>query len=258
MDKQTEIKGNPLTKELYSIDWASRFDQYQKFEESINQDLESILTKVEELIKQSIEITPDLNDFNTLQSRLQDCEPNSKDWHAVAMLINLRTINLALPKRMTHTAALCAMDIMGHLRKSTHETPLKAAPLEEYIAKNTVKNQSAKKRAKPKSQASQRSKPKAVKSTPAPEKKKIAEHAKEAKQEPAVAENVVIKKLTSEVAGDEDKPLSIRCSEVANKLAEEYPQYTLTAIRVMTAEKLGVTRQYVENLDIKPARFKSG
>jgi hypothetical protein len=40
-------------------------------------------------------------------------------------------------------------------------------------------------------------------------------------------------------------------------LAEEYPQYTLTAIRVMTAEKLGVTRQYLENLDIKPKRFQT-
>lgn len=56
---------------------------------------------------------------------------------------------------------------------------------------------------------------------------------------------------------DDSGPLVTRCYEVANKLADEYPEYTLTAIRVMTAEKLGVTRQYVENLDIKPVRFKS-
>jgi len=74
----------------------------------------------------------------------------------------------------------------------------------------------------------------------------------------AKTENVVIKKLAAEAGLDDDKVLEARCYEVASSLAEEYPEYTLTAIRVMTAEKLGVTRQFVENLDIKPARFKNG
>ena len=74
---------------------------------------------------------------------------------------------------------------------------------------------------------------------------------------PAKTENVVIKKLAEDAGPESSNDISEECYRVACALAEEYPEYTLTAIRVMTAEKLGVTRQFLENLDIRPDKFKN-
>ena len=47
-----------------------------------------------------------------------NAKPDSPDWHYLSMLIHFRTIKAALPKGLTATATLSAIEVMGHMWKS--------------------------------------------------------------------------------------------------------------------------------------------
>ena len=256
MDRNKGMETSPRTKELYSIDWAVRFDEFRKFDQGSYSDLNSLLTNIKKIIESELDDSSDqLNNLEVLQNKYKNAKKDSPEWHRLSILINLKIIHSAIPKGMTATATLSAIQIMEHMWKANQATQV----IESTPARTT--NQPSKKKAgtskatakkttapaKKKVQQIKSSKPAATKKTPAKVESKQSNK----------TENVVIKKLADEVGLDESKPLATRCYEVASSLAEEYPEYTLTAIRVMTAEKLGVTRQYIENLDIRPARFKN-
>ncbi len=258
------METSPLTKELYSIDWATRFEQYQKYEKVNFDDLYTLLSKIEETIENSLSNKNNLDTIVGLRTRMDDAKPESPEWHYLSMLIHFRTIKAALTKGLTATATLSAIQIMGHMWRSLAiQLESEDATASQTIAPKSTTRKSGnataaktnnRSKAKSKNTAAAAKSSKTASEEPA--KSKPATKQSKRKESPPVTENVVIKKLTADADPDDDKPLAARCHDVANSLADEYPQYTLTAIRVMTAEKLGVTRQYVENLDIKPARFK--
>lgn len=265
MEDNTGMETSPLTQELYSIDWAVRFDEFRKYDETSHTDLHQLLAKIENIVESEIENTDgDLNDIKVLTNKFNKAKVESPQWHRLSMLIHLKIILAAIPKGLTATATLSAIQIMEHLWKVSsveQQAPQSAIiqPTPKPKPQQTAKAPVAKatkptaepapsKKAKPVKASTAKTAPKAVVNKSAPNKNKHND---------TQTENVVIKKLAEE-AGLEDKNLATRCYEVASSLASEYPEYTLTAIRVMTAEKLGVTRQFVENLDIKPARFKNG
>ena len=262
MENNTDMETSPLTEELYSIDWAVRFDEFRTYDQSSYTDLHQLLAKIEGLIeKEFASNASDLNDTKVLKAKFNKAKSGSAEWHRLSMLIHLKIILAAIPKGLTATATLSAIQIMEHMWKVVQH--------DQETAK--IKNEAQ----APKASTKAANKKPAVKAvdTPAPRKKtkttkpaaskpvakptsKVSANTTNSKKAQAKTENVVIKKLAAEAGLDDDKILEARCYEVACSLAEEYPEYTLTAIRVMTAEKLGVTRQFVENLDIKPARFK--
>ena len=255
------METSPLTKELYSIDWAARFEQFQQYEKLNYDDLDMLLNKIEQTIESSLENKNGIDNVESLQNRLHKAKPDSTEWHHLSMLVNLHIIKTAIPKGLTPTATLSAIQIMSHMWRTLE------SGLEENSSAQLriVKSNSAPPQTQTRAPAKQNRRTKSSEKTTTNKQKKVnnskptrksAAKSAVANKETAVTENVVIKSLTKEAGSEDDKPLALRCHEVANSLADEYPQYTLTAIRVMTAEKLGVTRQYVENLDIKPARFK--
>ena len=243
------METSTLTKELYSIDWATRFEQYQKYEKVNFDDLYTLLSKIEETVENSLSNKNDLDTIVGLRTRLDDAKPESPEWHYLSMLIHFRTVKAALTKGLTATATLSAIQIMGHMWRSLAiQMEAEDASASQTIAAKPTSRKSSgagttaktnnRSKAKSKSTASA---PKSRKTTSEePAKTKVAAKQSKRKESPPVTENVVIKKLTADADPDDDKPLAARCHDVANSLADEYPQYTLTAIRVMTAEKLGV------------------
>ena len=74
------------------------------------------------------------------------------------------------------------------------------------------------------------------------------------KQEPG--SNTIIMKLSSSSGKKSGAKLSIpeQCQEAINLLTEQFPGYDMVAIRNMAAEKVGVSPQYIENLNILPEK----
>ncbi len=271
MEDNKGMETSPLTQELYSIDWAVRFDEFRKYDQTSYTDLHQLLAKIENIVESEIDnVDGDLNDIKVLTNSFNKAKTDTPHWHRLSILIHLKIVLAAIPKGLTATATLSAIQIMEHMWK--------------VLSKEQQASQSGNVQAKPKAKAkaaksSPTVTPSVAKATAEPASRKKSPPVKTAttktnnnksnnkstaktspskrKNNHTQTENVVIKKLAEE-AGLEDKAMATRCYEVASSLAEEYPEYTLTAIRVMTAEKLGVTRQFVENLDIKPARFKNG
>ena len=259
MDRNNGMDTSPLTKELYSIDWAVRFDEYRKFDQGSYSDLNSLLTNIKKIVENELDASRDqLNNLDVLQKKYKGAKSGSPEWHRLSILINLKIIHSAIPKGLTATATLSAIQIMEHMWKAQQNTQAAKSDApnssQQNINKQTT-NKAASQNTRKKPAVAAKKKVQPIKSgKPAASRKSPPKaDSKEANK----TENVVIKKLADEVGMDENKPLATRCYEVASSLAEEYPEYTLTAIRVMTAEKLGVTRQYIENLDIRPARFKN-
>ena len=255
MESQAGMKTSPITTELYSIDWAVRFDEFRKFDEGSHSDLNELLSKIEQLVVNDMSSTSeDTNNIEVLRKKFNTEKTGSLNWHRLSIIINIRIIQAAMPKGLTATATLSAMQIMEHIWKVLDN---------EEVASNeetsSATAQQPSKQVKPKKTtpitATAKKKKTTVKSKTNTSPQNKLSSAKKTK--PQSTENVVIKKLADEAGLDENKPLATQCYEVASALAQEYPEYTLTAIRVMTAEKLGVTRQFIENLDIKPARFKN-
>lgn len=265
---------NPLTEELYSIDWSKRFDTYDKANASIYDDLDSILTKIEGIIAKTLDVGK-LQDIDSLKTYLAKTTAGTAEWRAITMLIDLRTLTAAKSKHLDHTAILCAMQIMGALWQSitdTHTSELNAIARKKVVKKSNLDKKNAKS-SKPILQSVPKPLPTTTnndseilnveaKGTANVVINNLAQHAEamESKVPPGNRDNPAIIKVTEnrqEETSGVNIPLSVQCAQVAEMLAEEYPQYTLTAIRVMTAEKLGVTRQYLENLDIKPKRFQT-
>ena len=267
MENNTSMETSPLTEELYSIDWAVRFDEFRKYDQTSYTDLHQLLAKIDNIVESEIDSTDgDLDDIKVLQDKFSKAKVASPEWHRLSMLIHLKIVLAAIPKGLTATATLSAIQIMEHLwkvsnaeQKATQSAIIQSAPQPNSKPQTTTTKAPATKANKPVAESTAKQKAKLVKSTPAKAAPKAAAKPAENKNKnnDTQTENVVIKKLAEE-AGLEDKNLAIRCYEVASSLADEYPEYTLTAIRVMTAEKLGVTRQFIENLDIKPARFNNG
>ncbi len=258
------METSPLTEELYSIDWAVRFDEFRKYDQSSYTDLHQLLAKIEGLVEcQFAKDVGDLNDTKVLTAQFKKAKAGSAHWHHLSMLIHLKIILAAIPKGLTATATLSSIQIMEHLWKVVESEQVTSAAVQNNVAKTNKTPANKKPSIKAVPEPSPRKKTKSAKAAPAANKAPVKTANKSSaktvdkKSEPKT-ENVVIKKLAAEAGLDDDEILEARCYEVACSLAEEYPEYTLTAIRVMTAEKLGVTRQFVENLDIKPARFKNG
>lgn len=263
---------NPLTEELYSIDWSKRFDTYDKANASIYDDLDSILTKIEGIIAKTLDVG-ELQTIDSLKNYLAKTTAGTPERRAITMLIDLRTLGVAKSKHLDHTAIICAMQIMSALWQSITDANANepGSSAKKKVAKKSSPAKKQAKSAKPKLQ----SVPKPLPKTAATESQilsveatgnvvinNLAHHAEamESKIPPGEIDDSAIMKAAEspqEEVSEDNIPLSVQCAQVADMLAEEYPQYTLTAIRVMTAEKLGVTRQYLENLDIKPKRFQT-
>ncbi len=266
MNDDTHMVTSPLSEALYSVDWAVRFDEFRKYNQSSYNDIHQLLADIDKLVESQIPSEfGDLSDTKVLTDRFNKAKTGSTEWYCLSMLIHSKIIMAAIPKGLTATATLSAIQIMESMWKIVEQQD--KATTSAQITSNkasTSKPASNKPAVKPVQNTVPRKKPKAANPTPvakkAPSKPAAKAPVKSAanKKNEAKTENVVIKKLAAEAGLDEDKILEAKCYEIASSLAEEYPEYTLTAIRVMTAEKLGVTRQFVENLDIKPARFKSG
>jgi hypothetical protein len=252
-----QIETSPLTQELYSIDWSKRFNEFREAREHNYGPLFSLLTQIEKFVKKQLNTQlEELGDINKLEQKFNKAEPESDQWHCLSILINLKIIHAAIPRGLTSTATLSAMQIMEHMWKVLarhHETQSTgqsvARPSGQKPAKATAPERPAD------SNSKTDKKPEQVKQT-------LANYTSRAKNNKPAAkssktENVVIKKLAESAGSDSSNDLADECYRVACALAEEYPEYTLTAIRVMTAEKLGVTRQFIENLDIRPDRFKN-
>ena len=81
---------------------------------------------------------------------------------------------------------------------------------------------------------------------------KAREHAK---QDPG--SNTIIMKLASSTGKRPGAKLSIpeQCQDAVNMLTQQFPGYDMVAIRHMAAEKVGVSPQYIENLNILPERL---
>ena len=65
-------------------------------------------------------------------------------------------------------------------------------------------------------------------------------------------------KLASSSGGKRTADMSIpeQCQQAVNYFCELFPGYDLIAIRNMAAEKVGVSPQYIENLNILPEDSK--
>ena len=83
---------------------------------------------------------------------------------------------------------------------------------------------------------------------------KILKKREHEKQEPG--SNTIIMKLSSSSGKKSGAKLSIpeQCQEAINILTEQFPGYDMVAIRNMAAEKVGVSPQYIENLNILPEK----
>ena len=74
------------------------------------------------------------------------------------------------------------------------------------------------------------------------------------RQEPG--SNTIIMKLASSTGKRSGAKLSIpeQCQDAINMLTEQFPGYDMVAIRNMAAAKVGVSPQYIENLNILPEK----
>ncbi len=118
MENNTSMETSPLTQELYSIDWAVRFDEFRKYDQTSYTDLHQLLAKIENIVESEINNTDgDLNDIKILQDRFSKAEIESPEWHRLSMLIHLKIVLAAIPKGLTATATLSAIQIMEHLWK---------------------------------------------------------------------------------------------------------------------------------------------
>ncbi len=81
---------------------------------------------------------------------------------------------------------------------------------------------------------------------------KLIKGREHARQEPG--SNTIIMKLASSSGKRPDGKLSVpeQCQQAINILTEQFPGYDMVAIRYMAAEKVGVSPQYIENLNIRP------
>ena len=81
---------------------------------------------------------------------------------------------------------------------------------------------------------------------------KILKDREHVKQAPG--SNTIIMKLASSTGKRQGTDLSIpeQCQQAINLLTEQFPGFDKVAIRNMAAEKVGVSPQYIENLNILP------
>ena len=84
---------------------------------------------------------------------------------------------------------------------------------------------------------------------------KIIKARDHARQEPG--SNTIIMKLASSSGKRPSGKLSVpeQCQQAINILTEQFPGYDMVAIRHMAAEKVGVSPQYIENLNILPEQM---
>ena len=66
--------------------------------------------------------------------------------------------------------------------------------------------------------------------------------------------NTIVMKLASKSGKKNNTNLSIpeKCQQAVNELCHQFPGYDIVAIRNMAAQKVGVSLQYIENLNILP------
>jgi len=81
---------------------------------------------------------------------------------------------------------------------------------------------------------------------------KVLKKREHEKQDPG--SNTIIMKLSSSNSKRPAGKLSIpeQCQDAINMLTQQFPGYDMVAIRNMAAEKVGVSPQYIENLNILP------
>ncbi len=68
--------------------------------------------------------------------------------------------------------------------------------------------------------------------------------------------NTIIMKLASSAGRGDTAKMSVpeQCQQAVNDISAQFPGYDLVAIRNMAAEKVGVSPQYIENLNILPEK----
>lgn len=81
---------------------------------------------------------------------------------------------------------------------------------------------------------------------------KVLKERNHEKQDPG--SNTIIMKLASSTGKRASGKLSVpeQCQDAINLLTQQFPGYDMVAIRHMAAEKVGVSPQYIENLNILP------
>lgn len=294
MTKKPSTETSPLTKSLLEIDWAERFEAYDQYQSSTHNETEKTLKTIEQIVKKSLGLRK-LPERKNISQELGKYEENSREWHCLCALVKVMTIRCALESGLGSTASLNAIQCVQHIWLADHgelleEMEVATTKTSDTNAEEPVIDPSSQapssKTTKPASPV--RRKAKSTKKADAgkenvtqldiKKKRTASANDKETGTNTIIGENVVLRQMVGNTPDEEtsappaqsvdsssdgdagsaedDRPLSERCQEIADELAVQYPEYTLTAIRVMTAEKLGVSRQYVDNLDITPARFK--
>jgi len=68
--------------------------------------------------------------------------------------------------------------------------------------------------------------------------------------------NTIVMKLASGVKRKSTENLSIpeQCQEAVNIFCQQFPGYDMVAIRNLAAQKVGVSIQYIDNLNILPEK----
>ena len=81
---------------------------------------------------------------------------------------------------------------------------------------------------------------------------KVLKERQHEKQKPGM--QTIVMKLASSAGKQNSEKLSIpeQCQDAINVLSQQFPGYDMVAIRNMAAEKVGVSPQYIENLNILP------
>ena len=68
MEENTGMETSPLTQELFSIDWAVRFDEFRKYDQTSYTDLHQLLANIENLVESELDnVNGDLNYIRLLE-----------------------------------------------------------------------------------------------------------------------------------------------------------------------------------------------
>lgn len=250
MSQDCKTKLAMISEELFSTDWAGRFDSFETFHGASRVSVDRILDQIEVLAKSNLKTAGAAKNNQSLINALEQNKPQSPEWLWASVLLKVSSIRMAMQKNLGYSAVMASIQLMYSLIAIVNEEPVKADSTD-------VPQKASVKKLKPKSA------PSAGASQSAPSTKNPDRHLQSVVMpatKPAkgnLSTNVVLQQLVAEDEPAQDgASLSQQCHEVAEELADKYPEYTLTAIRVLTAEKLGVSRQYLENLGVTPKKFR--
>ena len=128
MENDTSMETSPLTEELYSINWAVRFDEFRKHDETSYTDLHQLLAKIENIIESEIDNKDgDLSDIKVLKNKFSTAEVDSLQWHRLSMLIHLKIVLASIPKGTLSRLSFLDSELKLFMGQITPFTPPKTS-----------------------------------------------------------------------------------------------------------------------------------